>query len=120
MARESSRQDAGGCGGLLKDGCVVVPRTDDDRAEEEDAVEWKEVEGSGAIPIGRIGHSICYDGRGDLYLWGGVNDTVEGKYLADFFRYVCFDRFFRPIRLLRAPHIHTPHLHSKRHTQVQL
>ncbi|KAJ9452543.1 hypothetical protein DIPPA_23174 [Diplonema papillatum] len=51
---------------------------------------WKEVNSGGKIPLGRIGHSICDNGAGKLYLWGGVNETLEsgtGKYLDDFFEY---------------------------------
>eukprot|EP01061_Rhynchopus_euleeides_P019467 TRINITY_DN31968_c0_g1_i1.p1 TRINITY_DN31968_c0_g1~~TRINITY_DN31968_c0_g1_i1.p1 ORF type:complete len:408 (+),score=136.07 TRINITY_DN31968_c0_g1_i1:210-1433(+) len=56
-------------------------------SSEESQKKWNKVDSSGTLPIGRIGHSICHDGKGNLYLWGGVNDGVEGKYLADFFRY---------------------------------
>eukprot|EP01059_Diplonema_ambulator_P011404 TRINITY_DN21368_c0_g1_i1.p1 TRINITY_DN21368_c0_g1~~TRINITY_DN21368_c0_g1_i1.p1 ORF type:complete len:387 (+),score=91.36 TRINITY_DN21368_c0_g1_i1:309-1469(+) len=53
--------------------------------------QWKEIKSTGRIPLGRIGHSICDDGEGNLYLWGGVNETIEsgnkGTYLDDFFKY---------------------------------
>ena len=51
---------------------------------------WKEIKSTGTIPLGRIGHSICSDGNGNLFLWGGVNETIEsekGKYMDDFFKY---------------------------------
>ena len=61
-----------------------MPMTDESQKQ------WSEIQSTGTIPIGRIGHSICHDGKGNLYLWGGVNDGVEGKYLSDFFKYVIF------------------------------
>eukprot|EP01064_Diplonema_japonicum_P031914 TRINITY_DN5866_c0_g1_i1.p1 TRINITY_DN5866_c0_g1~~TRINITY_DN5866_c0_g1_i1.p1 ORF type:complete len:390 (+),score=22.73 TRINITY_DN5866_c0_g1_i1:69-1238(+) len=58
---------------------------------DEEKRKWREIKSTGVIPLGRIGHSICDDGEGNLYLWGGVNETVEsgnkGTYLDDFFRY---------------------------------
>eukprot|EP01063_Lacrimia_lanifica_P029269 TRINITY_DN4426_c0_g1_i2.p1 TRINITY_DN4426_c0_g1~~TRINITY_DN4426_c0_g1_i2.p1 ORF type:complete len:458 (+),score=150.74 TRINITY_DN4426_c0_g1_i2:158-1531(+) len=64
--------------------------------------QWREIKSTGPIPLGRIGHSICDDGAGNLYLWGGVNEGIEGKYLSDFFRYAFHRKEWTEIPLVAA------------------
>jgi hypothetical protein len=50
---------------------------------------WTQIQCTGALPPGRIGHTVTVSDSGMVYLWGGVNETLDegSKYLDDFYRY---------------------------------
>eukprot|EP00668_Euglena_longa_P005481 GGOE01006465.1.p2 GENE.GGOE01006465.1~~GGOE01006465.1.p2 ORF type:complete len:378 (-),score=90.22 GGOE01006465.1:929-2029(-) len=62
---------------------------------------WTQVQCASVVPPGRIGHTVTASDTGIVYLWGGVNETLDegSKYLDDFYRYDSAKREWTQVQL---------------------